>query len=46
MDERNRLLSIEGMMAAKKAAGRTKDRLDLLELEELRRLQEEQYSEE
>jgi hypothetical protein len=35
-----RVLSIDGLIAAKKAAGRTKDKLHLLELEELKKLRE------
>jgi hypothetical protein len=35
-----RLLSLDGLIAAKKAAGRAKDRLHLLELEELKKLRE------
>lgn len=34
-----RVLSIDGLIAAKKAAGRTKDKLHLLELEEIKKLQ-------
>ncbi len=33
-----RVLSLDGLIASKKAAGRTKDRLHLLELEELKKL--------
>lgn len=36
------ILSLEGLIAAKKAAGRTKDRLHLLELEELKKLRDAQ----
>jgi hypothetical protein len=35
-----RILSIESLIAAKKAAGRIKDRLHVLELEELRKLRD------
>jgi predicted nucleotidyltransferase len=35
-----RVLSIDGLIAAKKAAGRAKDKLHLLELEELKKLKE------
>lgn len=35
-----RVLSIDGLIAAKKAAGRTKDQLHLLELEELKKLRD------
>ncbi len=38
---RVRILSLDGLIAAKKAAGRTKDKLHLLELEELRKLRDE-----
>jgi len=34
-----RVLSVDGLIAAKKAAGRTKDKLHLLELEEIKKLQ-------
>jgi hypothetical protein len=37
-----RVLSVDGLIAAKKAAGRTKDRLHLLELEELKKLRDTQ----
>jgi hypothetical protein len=37
-----RVLSLDGLIAAKKAAGRTKDRLHLLELEELKKLRDAQ----
>jgi hypothetical protein len=37
-----RVLSLEGLIAAKKAAGRVKDRLHLLELEELKKLRDAQ----
>lgn len=40
--QRVRVLSIDGLIAAKKAAGRTKDKLHLLELEELRKLRDAQ----
>ncbi len=33
-----RILSLDGLITAKKAAGRTKDQLHLLELEELKKL--------
>lgn len=36
-----RVLSLEGLIAAKKAAGRTKDQLHLLELEELKKMRDE-----
>jgi hypothetical protein len=36
-----RVLSLDGLIAAKKAAGRTKDKLHLLELEELKKLRDE-----
>src|SRR5216683_2492301 len=36
-----RVLSLDGLVAAKKAAGRTKDKLHLLELEELKKLRDE-----
>src|SRR5262249_39578511 len=35
-----RVLSIEGLIAAKKAAGRSKDKLRLLELEELKKMRD------
>ncbi len=35
-----RILSLDGLIAAKKAAGRVKDRLHLLELEELKKLRD------
>jgi len=35
-----RVLSLDGLIAAKKAAGRTKDKLHLLELEEIKKLQQ------
>jgi hypothetical protein len=35
-----RVLSVDGLIAAKKAAGRTKDRLHLLELVELKKLRD------
>jgi hypothetical protein len=38
---RVRILSLEGLIAAKKAAGRTKDKLHLLELEELKKMRDE-----
>jgi len=38
---RIRILSLEGLIAAKKAAGRTKDKLHLLELEELKKMRDE-----
>jgi hypothetical protein len=34
------VLSVDGLIAAKKAAGRTKDKLHLLELEELKRIKD------
>jgi hypothetical protein len=37
-----RILSLEGLIAAKRAAGRVKDRLHLLELEELKKLRDAQ----
>jgi hypothetical protein len=37
-----RVLSIDGLIAAKKAAGRVKDRLHLLELEELKKMRDAQ----
>jgi hypothetical protein len=36
-----RVLSLEGLIVAKKAAGRTKDKLHLLELEELKKMRDE-----
>ena len=36
-----RVLSLEGLIASKKAAGRTKDKLHLLELEELKKMRDE-----
>jgi hypothetical protein len=41
-DVKVRVLTIDGLIAAKKAAGRTKDKLHLLELEELKKLSEAQ----
>ena len=38
---RIRILSLEGLIAAKKAASRTKDKLHLLELEELKKMRDE-----
>ena len=35
-----RVLTVDGLIAAKKAAGRTKDKLHLLELEEIKKLQQ------
>ena len=36
-----RVLSLEGLIAAKKAAGRTKDQLHLLELQELKKMRDQ-----
>jgi hypothetical protein len=35
-----KVLSLEGLITAKKAAGRIKDRLHILELEELKRIRD------
>jgi hypothetical protein len=40
---RVRVLTLDGLIAAKKAAGRTKDRLHLLELEELKKMQDAKH---
>ena len=40
-DQKIRVLTLEGLIAAKKAAGRTKDKLHLLELEELKKMRDQ-----